>query len=75
MQNGRVTLTCDGDPRNNLWFHITETRNISIIRGTSRYRGSGNLLEISILVPEDEGRYECQVGDSIQTAGCMFVLG
>ena len=51
MQNGRVTLTCDGDPGNNLWFHITETRNISIIRGTSRYRESGNLLEINI--PKD----------------------
>ena len=75
MQNARVNLTCDGNPGNHPWFHITETRNISILRGTSRYRGSGNWLEISIVVPEDEGRYECQVGDSIWTAGCVFVLG
>ena len=75
LQNMRVNLTCDGDPGNNPWFHITETSNISIIRGTSRYRGSGNWLEISVIVPEDEGRYECQVGDSIRTAGCVFVLG
>ena len=75
MQNARVNLTCDGNPGNHPWFHITETRNISILRGTSRYRGSSNWLEISIVVPEDEGRYECQVGDSIWTAGCVFVLG
>ena len=74
MQNGRVILTCDGDPGNNPWFHITETGNISIIRGTSMYRGSGNLPEISIVVPENEGQYECQVGDSIRTAGGVFVL-
>ena len=74
MQNGRVILTCDGDPGNNPWFHIAETRNISIIRGTSRYRESGNLLEISIVVPEDEGQYEYQVDDSVRTAGGVFVL-
>ena len=82
MQNARVNLTCDGNPGNHPWFHITETRNISILRRTfryrgirNRYRGSGNWLEISTVVPEDEGRYECQVGDSIRTAGCVFVLG
>ena len=75
MQSGTVKLTCDGDPGNNPWFHITETSNISIIRGTTRYRGTGNWLEISVVVPEDEGRYECQVGDSLRTAGCVFVLG
>ena len=75
MKNGRVNLTCDSDPGDNPWFHITETSNTSIIRGSSRYRGSSNWLEISVVVPEDEGRYECQVGDSLRTAGCVFVLG
>ena len=75
LRNARVNLTCDGNPGSNPWFHITETGNISIIRDTSRYRGSSNWLAISIVIPEDEGRYECQVGDSIRTAGCVFVLG
>ena len=77
LQNDRsVLLTCNRNPGNGPWYHINEAgNNNTITRGGPKYTGSGTRLIINDAVGADEGQYQCQVGDSVQTAGCVFVLG
>ena len=69
-----MDLSCNRNSRNGPWYHINET-NSTIMRGSDKYGGRSNRLIISDVVGTDEGLYECQDGDSVQPAGCVFVLG
>ena len=71
----QVVLTCDRNTGNGPWYHINETDNATISRNNPKYGGADTRLIIHNVVGADEGRYQCQVGDSVQTAGCVFVLG
>ena len=69
-----VDLSCIRNSGNGPWYHINGT-NSTIMRGSVKYGGSSNRLIIHNVVGMDEGLYECQDGDSVQPAGCVFVLG
>ena len=72
----QVDLSCYRNSGNGPWYHINEAgNNNTIIRGSGRYGGSSNRLIIHNVFGTDEGRYQCQDGDSVQSAGCVFVLG
>ena len=72
----QVDLTCDRSSENASWYHINEAGyNNTITRGSAKYGGSGNRLVIKNIVGADEGLYQCQDGDTVETAGCVFVLG
>ena len=73
----QVGLSCDRNSANSSpWYRISETgNNNTIIRGSAKYGGTSNRLMINDVVGADEGQYQCQDGDSVQSAGCVFVLG
>ena len=72
----QVDLTCNRNSGNGPWYHTNEADNNNTVnRGTAKYGGSINRLIINNVIGTDEGLYECQVGDTVETAGCVFVLG
>ena len=72
----QVDLSCDRNSGITPWYHINETENnATIIRGSDKYGGSSNKLIIRNVVGTDEGQYQCQDGDRVLPAGCVFVLG
>ena len=71
----QVDLNCNRNSGNGPWYRINETRNFTITRGGPKYTGTGTRLIINNVVGADEGLYQCEDGDTVETAGCVFVLG
>ena len=72
----QVDLTCDRSSENASWYRINEAgNNNTITRGSAKYGGGSNRLVIKDVVGADEGLYECEEGGTVETAGCVFVLG
>jgi len=88
-RNSSVRLICQypigGNPpvEEVKWFRQAHSgsQRSEIQKGTSRYGGSRlNELDISHVVPEDEGYYTCDVtrsglASTTVHVGCVFVLG
>ena len=71
-----MDLTCDRNTGNGPWRHVSETgNNATITREGPKYGGSSNRLLINNVVGADEGLYQCQDSGTVETVGCVFVLG